>query len=530
MLLENITEDELQFMEDFSDPVVLAECLFNDFDNLSTFDERDFGHVRNGQLSMISYEYIMEDEVKGLSKKDNFKILEGAGTIYNFGARKYGKSLITLIIDIFESIVHLDGWNTIFSSYDAVHIRSVLERVIPVSESHPFLKIFDVKVKRSPTYLLRYKNGFIINSVNMNVASKNPGAQFFGHHTKKLWIEEASKETAKVKEKRVDAISELGCIERISGMTDFTKYSPAGEVFYPLAKKPWVCNLPQYINPMWDNADKQKAAEKYGGEGSVGFRVFVKGEVVEEGISVFDMERVRNNYIENKTIKSFEVSKETFPMFEHRVIVERPANTERMFIFADIGESAPTEIGIVSEVNKKYKYLYNITLYNLDDKQQYKFFKWLILQLKAELTGLDCTDGTGRSIFRSLAEDFPTENLVWVSFNEKIPVDFDKDDKDNVIFKNGKPVYKEEYVSSWSVKHLKDLLYADKMEIPMDFKFDNQFNSVVVMQSSTRIVYKCISEADHLFQAFQVFAIMEWYNVFNNIRPIITKKFSKTGV
>ena len=149
--------------------------------------------------------------------------------------------------------------------------------------------------------------------------------------------------------------------------------------------------------------------------------------------------------------------------------------------------------------------------------------------MKAELTGLDCTDGTGRSIFRSLAEDFPTENLVWVSFNEKIPVDFDKDDKDNVIFKNGKPVYKEEYVSSWSVKHLKTLLYDEKMLIPQDFKFDTQINSVISLTLSNRIVYECVAPSNHLFDAFRVWALTQWTVGFNdNLVP--RKAFSKTGV
>lgn len=529
-LLAKLDEEELLFCEGLHDSVCLSETLFSDVDNLSNFDLDKFAHVRLFQLAMLSYEYIIDD-IPGLSPKENFKLLEGAGNLYNFGARRYGKTLITLILDILLSVIHLDGWETIFSSYDAVHIRSILERIIPTVESHPFYKMYNVHVKRSPTYLLRFNNGFTIHSVNQNMASKNPGGQFFGHHVKKIWMEEASFEIEAVHEKRVDATSEVGCIERLSGMTNFTKYSPSGKIFYDLSKRPWIVNLPQFCNPMWDEKEKKKAEKKYGGESSVGFRVFVKGEIVEEGVSVFDMERVRKNYLDDKTIKTFEVSKETFGIFQERIIVEKPANASVVYIVGDVGESAPTELAIFAKIKNKYRYIYNITLYNLTAKQQETIVKHIGHRVEANFIGLDCTDGTGRAIQRALAEDPAFKNnLVWVSFNEKIPVDFEKDEKDNVIMKNGKPTYKEEYVAEWSVQHLKELLYSERMEIPIDYKFDTQINSIISMQSGNRIVYKCVAEQDHLFQAFQVFSIVEWNSEFILNTPVQKKSFFKSGI
>jgi len=857
-MVERITEEELEFMEDFHDPIAFAECMFSDFDNLQILD-KNFGHIRNAQIPMISYEYMI-DTNEDLSEKENFKLLENTGNIYNFGARRYGKTLVTLLIDMLTSIVHHGGWKTIFSSYDAVHIRKVLELFIPICENHPILKLFRPQVKRSPTYFIRFDNGFVIESVNMNVASKNPGAQFFGHHVKKHWMEESSKEIEKVEEKRIDAVSELGCIERFcvskgskimlsdfttknielieigdkiiawnsknrrleetivknrfdsgirdviklknskdelwltpehkiwckrkthygwrkasvvedseyysnwinyiynkedyykgvliglldsdgrcqitegktqicyqysisqanevlfckfvldylkieysedidsgqrtgtftskdkpihtfrikrkynnfikdtysilelnrdiqlgyiggfiigdgwiddsasliisqtvsvsqlkidriitvtkklnifdnckcsitkkgiwkiyfpkystvlppnsvkgiryreillnteryghkaeklfidgkkekiqvydietdlysfiangfiihnSGMTDFTKYSPAGKIFYNLDKKPWVCNFPQYINPTWDEKEKKKAIKRYGGEGSIGYRVFVKGEVVEDGISVFDMVRVRKNYDEEKVIKHLEIPKDKYSLYKEMLIVERPKNAEVLFISADIGESAPTEIIVISKVNDIYRYLYNITLYNLTDKEQTFIFKYLAEKLNANFIGLDTTDGTGRAIYRSLEEEYGKEHLVWVSFNAKIPVDFEKDEFDKSIFKDGKPLYVEEYVSEWSIKHLKDLLYGEKMNLPLDFKLDTQLNSVISTQSLNRTLYKCVSEEDHLFAAFCVFSISEWSNFFNLINPINKKTFFKGGI
>ena len=526
-LLERLTAEELLVCESLVDPICISECLFSDLDNLAIIKE-NFAHIRLGQFSMLSYEYLI-DEDPSLSPKENFHLLEGAGDIYNLGARKYGKTLITLILDMLLSVIHLDGWKTIFSSYDAVHIRSILERVIPITENHPLLKIYDVHVKRSPTYLLQFKNGFTIESVNQNIASKNPGSQFFGHHVKKIWLEEASFETERVHEKRVDATSELGCIERLSGMTNFTKYSPVGKIFYDLSKRPWIVNLPQFVNPMWDEKENKKALRKYGGESSIGYRVFIKGEIVEDGIAVFDMERVRKCYLDDKEIKILEIDKNTFPIFEQRLVVERPKNATTLYIAADIGESAPTEIVIFVDISQKYRYIYNIVLHNLTDKQQYSIFKYLAQKLKANFIGLDCTDGTGRAIFRALSEDFDKENLIRVAFNEKIPVDFEKDENNNIIIKDGKPVYKEEYVSEWSIQHLKDLFYEEKLELPLDYKLDSQLNAVISMQSTNRTIYKCISEQDHSFQSLQVFSIMAWDTEFRLAKPIRKKEFFKSG-
>jgi hypothetical protein len=185
---------------------------------------------------------------------------------------------------------------------------------------------------------------------------------------------------------------------------------------------------------------------------------------------------------------------------------------------------------VVSKVDKIFKYLYNITLHNLTDKEQFEVFKMLVNRLTPNFVALDTTEGTGRAIFRSMEEIYPKDNLVWVAFNEKVSVDFERDDKNTIVLKDGKPIYREEYITEWSIKHLKDLFYEEKFSLPVDYKLDIQLNSVISMQSGNRIVYQCLNAEDHLFAAFRVFSIAQWQNEFALIRPIMTKVFSKTGV
>lgn len=528
-MLTNISEEELSFIECLCDPICLSECLFHDVDALGLYEEKQFCSLRIGQFPMMSYEYLIDYDPK-LSEKDNFRLKEGAGSVWCFGGRRFGKSLCVEKLDIFCDGINNPANKVGFNSYDAGHIEGMLEDVIVGWEQHPFLKMFNSKrIKRNP-YTIRLRSGWSLIGINSNNSGKNPGDQFFQKHLKKLYIEEAAQEINKVYEKRIDAVDEMGCVFRIAGMTNFTKYSPAGRAFYDLKNRPWIMNVPQYINPQWDEKEKKKAIKKHQGEQSVSYRIFVKGEVVEDGISVLDMERVRKCYTERRKLKTFEINKDNFVHFKQLLILEKPSNVDVCYICADVGESAPTEIIIMFKINKVYQYHYNITCYNLTHKQQFKLFEWLSQKLKAHYVGLDTTDQLGRAIFRDLEESIGRQHMVWCGFNEKIAIGFEKDDNDNWVLKDGKPVHKMEYVDAWSIQRLKHLFYEEVMNCPLDDKLDSQLNSVVASQSANRTLYECRAEADHLLAAFRVFAIAEWSNEFNLIAPVMKKKFCKLGV
>jgi len=536
-MLKQITDEEIEFMECFYNPICQIECLFHDVDALSLYDEEKFGEMRLGQLSMLSYEYMVDLDYKNPDLSDrqnseyNMMLREGAGTVYALGGRNYGKTICVEKVDVPIDALCVPGDKAGFSSYDASHIEGILEDVCLAFEQHPILKDFlEARVKRSPQYTITAKNGWKLTSVNMNITGKKPGGQFYQKHFTKLWIEEASFETNEVYKKRLDSRDELGCVIRAAGMTNFTKHTPCGKIWNTPQKWSQICNLPQYVNPNWNDTKKQDAIREHGGEESITYRIYVKGHIVEDGISVFDMTRVRKCYLEDKAIKHFEVTKDNFDDFKNFIIIDRPPNAEVTYECSDVGETAATEIIIIFKIKDKYRYSYNITAYNLTDEQQYKLMLWVARTIKANFVGLDTTDQLGRAIFRRLSKDIPRENLVWVGFNEKIGVDYEEDENGNQVYKDGKEVLKEEYVSAWSVKRNKDLLYSEQMIIPMDYKFDVQFNSVIAMQSGNRTVYKCTEKEDHLFAAFRVFAIAEWSNLFNLIKPVSTKKFCKAGV
>jgi hypothetical protein len=259
---------------------------------------------------------------------------------------------------------------------------------------------------------------------------------------------------------------------------------------------------------------------------SIGYKVQIEGKVVEDSDSVYDIERIRESYNKKVDIKTFEITKDNFFRFKEILVMEKLVNSDFGYLCSDIGEgAAPTEIIIIFKVKDKYKYTYNITATRLSGDEQYSLFKFVIDLIKPNVVGLDTTSGMGKALASRLTKDYP-ENIIWVSFNEKIRIDFEKDDKGNfVIDSKGQYQYKEEYITDWSIQRLKHLFYNNKMECLTDYKLDVQFGGIVATRSGLRTVYAS-KTANHLHQAFQVFSIVEWQAEFSTLKPTHRRKLS----
>jgi len=529
MLLEKITSEELDFMENWHNPVCMAECLFSNFEDLGEFEEERLSHVRNYQLPFLSYEPIIDDEVEGLSEKQKFRLRKRVGDVINVGARKYGKTLLTLRVDIGISILHDDRWETAFYSIDEKRLRGVLDYIKTACEYHPIFRMWDVKCSYKP-HIKFYskKNHWKLQGVNMTIKGKSPGDQWYQIHAKKIWGEEVSFETKEIYEKRKEAASELGAIIRLAGMTNFTKHSPLGEAFTALENQHKIINLPQYVNPYWDDEEKKDRIKAYGGEDTPNYRVFVEGEIIEDGISEMDMERIRKCYHKNIEIKRFEIPKTRFKRFKDIIIVERPKNTGRIFVCADVGDNQ-TDIIVLSEVEEKYNYLYNITLYGLIKDEQLEVFKYVIEKLEANVIAVDCGDALGRILADDFEKLYSKDNVVRYMGQSKINVGFEQDEEGKVIFKKGEPIYRQEYMAEWAVRRLKVLLYGDRCNLPIDHRFDIQFNALISTISGARKIYNCTNEDDHMFNAWKTFSIAQWLKKDFNQTPRMKQEWA-TGV
>ena len=373
--------------------------------------------------------------------------------------------------------------------------------------------VYDVEVEPYHTIFVR-RNGCVMWSGN---------SQFYQIHAKKIWGEEVSFETQEIFEKRKESISELGAVVRLAGMTDFTKNSPIGKMFFDKTKKNRVCNLPQFCSPYWDDEEKADRIETYGGEDEPRYRVFVGGEVLTDSQYEFDMERIEPFINRKNKIIRYELKKDRFKMFKTFIIVERPKNADRIFIASDIGDGAKgsTEILIIAEIGENYKPLYNITLHNFKHDEQYEVLKYIIEKMEANVIAFDCGEALGRTLADDFEKLYKEENVVRYAGNLKVIVGFEEDENHRPKRdKNGKLIFKEEFMSEWSVRRQKELLYGGRVSLSEDNKFEKQFETVVSTKSGTRVIYACLNPSgDHYWEAWKVFCIAEWLKKSFNDTP-----------
>jgi len=386
-------------------------------------------------------------------------------------------------------------------------------------DNHPFFQIFHLKSRKKTVnrgnYWIATENGHQTYSINENIKGQNPGSGYHQVHYNRFLYEENSYETELGYSKRVDSGSELGFVERLSGIPAFHKASPAAKIFNDTNKLKYLVRLPAFVSPFWDKLENEKRKKAYGGEGSAGYKINILAQIMQDIQSGFDMDRVRKNYNNDKFIKSFEITKENYKNFKNEIIIEGLKNAEKGYIAADIGDgAAPSEIIIIFKVKDKYLYRYNITLFGLIDEEQYQVILWLYTKLKSDYIGIDTTDGTGRAVYRRLAKVIPKKYLIWVHFSEKIVIGFEKDDEGRAKHNSkGQVIEKYEYVIDWSFQILKELMYDQNFDIALDDKVDLQFDGMIQTVSGNRTIYDNMTE-NHLLQAFQVFAITKWQTEF----------------
>jgi hypothetical protein len=313
-------------------------------------------------------------------------------------------------------------------------------------------------------------------------------------------------------------------------MTTFTKTSPIGEIFFDLKNKKKIINLPSYINPTWNEKKEADAIKEFGGKDSPGYQVQIDGKVIEGAESVFDIQRIRQTYLTDKKgegipIKAFEVNKDSFHRYKEIVIIEKPVNADSIGIYADIGEGgAPSEYIIVSKISKIYKYIYRISTFQLSPKEEKEFYRYLINLLQPNIIGIDNTSGVGKALVSDLIKDYP-DNVIPVSFNENIDIDYEKDKNGAYVKdKSGSYVFKQANMVDWSMQCLKDIFYKKEIQCYEDIKLDKQINNVIVGKTKQGKVLYGYKTENHLFQAFQVFGICHFLTEFKNLKPIAKRK------
>ncbi|MFH0805955.1 MAG: hypothetical protein V1901_03720 [Patescibacteria group bacterium] len=564
MIRKQLNEDELFLMEMLHSPKATLEVLYPRGAFQGWIEGESCITVRTFQIPMLAYDCVLEDD-DNLSEQENFEIRVKVGTIYIILGRRLGKTYVSLIGNILLKFLCYSNKEMTFSSYDEKHVGKVLDKVRNFFFGHPFFKQYKKSIRGNPEYTIEAHNGIFLYGINETARGKDPGCNWLGHHSDINFSDETQMSTEVSNSKKVDAIGESGCIEILAGVPLVTKVSPLGRILKDRDKQKNILRFPQYISNIWTDKVAKDREKEYGGKNTLNFKVNVEAELVEGASGAFDLERVRRNYNTEKIIKSFEITKENFSEYKHILILDKYKNSDRTFVFADIGDTAATEIGIIFRINKKYHLVYNITSYRLADNELSEMLAWIFKKVEGNFIGVDAT-GAGKPIYRQLCDLLETKKdkkvicdkcnkeylkinlkedkcpvcgsnvrdlgkkVIWIAFNENIVADFEKDDEGKAVLDDkGKPIFIEENTLIFAVQRLRILFYSELFVIPDNFiKFDEQFSAYFQVSNNNRLSFGSSAD-DHMVQSMQVFSIMEWQTEnLPNINP--KREIKKSGL
>lgn len=531
------TEEELDFFGAIHDSATFLENVFPSDINAPgnwSVDSKCL-ILRPYQFAMIAYDYMYcPDDSK--SEKQNFSLSKGAGTIYNISARNIGKTHCGLLGDAMMSIFLQNSQESCAASFDEKHLKAIAEKISGVVENHKLFQMLHLDgnkktVGRDP-HRVQTAHGHLQVGVNEKVSGNKQGQDFHGLHYKRLSYDEASYMSTEGFEKRIDSGSSTGYVERLFGIPDLRVGSPLGEILNNPKNKKFICRLPQYVREDWDDLQKEKQVDQYGGESSVAYKLNVAGELIEGASSKWDMERIKKNcYKFDKKIQFFEVDKEIFKGLDLLGNLERKEElnkrlksklpierlpSSKIIMASDIGTSgSPSEITIFFGNNDNHwKYEYQISLFKMIVKEQIEVFKWIYDTLGSCFIALDCTNIDGGTIRQGLLDlEIPTENLSNFKMNQNLEVGVDKDEKTGRVLrdKSGRPLMKIENTKAFAIKCLEDIFYNAKVEIPHDEKFLKEFSGFIERYNGNRPSWGSTT-TEHLHDSFLQFALCSWEN------------------
>lgn len=520
-MLKSLTPSEEKLLEAFFNPKCFAETLFTEGSPDGWLTGEPAVKVRLYQIPFLQHDTCLVDDNR-LTQQENFDKRKVAGTLWLICGRLIGKTFISLGINILAKGVQNICKQIVVASYDLAHIKLFVDKVCNTFDSHPFFKKFKKNMKRgNPDYEIKLKNQTEILSVNTNVKGKNPGASHWGKHAHYYYEDETQATTDKSDEPRIDAISELGCIDCLCGIPLVTKTSPLGKKLKDrAASKKYLVKLPQYVNKNFTEEKRIERIKQYGGENTVGYKVNVEAILIEGAYGAFEMSEVRDNYAEDKFIKLFEITPETYDDFKNILILDKYKNAEQVLIGVDVGDRANTEIVIVFKINKKYYYAYRITTFKLSlTKQLPELLYWIFNKLEVNYIGIDSTT-MGKAVYERMVELLPAKKIgerfinrvIWCSFSETMKTGYEKDEEGNLKVDEKSNEYIEKYEPTlpFCVQKLRDMFFDKLFVIPTDdYAFDEQFSSYLEFISGNRISYDSTT-ANHIVQAFEVLAKVIW--------------------
>jgi len=482
------------------------------------WDGKNCLKLRLYQIPLLSFEWNLVDDPR-LSKKENFNNRKSLGDIVGRGGRVYGKSMIVLDIDnIQEAILH-DGEEHLLIAFDEKHLDPRFEYLADAIQNHKFFNLYTLdskkeSINRSNKQVL-LKNGHI--TYGRIEGSKSPGDGWLGLHPQRKSIEEAQMISSVAFNKQVDTQSELGAVERLSGVPDGRRDTPFHEYINDKSKR--VIWYSSNINPYWDDKRKKEAEIKYGGKNSHAYITNVLGEEGDIAFGAWDCDDIRNCMTKG-SVKHFEVNKNNYDRFltlPVSILNLVPDESSEFIIQAsDIGKT-PSEGGVFSLQKGKWNLLYRITQRGLTHFQQAKVFHYIAHTMRSNIIALDTSEGLGESTADHMINEKETEFLncdypkrvMKCNFKTNIVTGYLKNEKGEIVYEDANPVEVKIHTDEFAWIRGMQLFKEQKFILQDDIDIISQFAAEIAVKGQGKTTFSS-PIPNHLISMFKVFLLAEW--------------------
>lgn len=528
MLHRKLTEEEKKVVHVLFDPHKVSGVLFNNelpqIESLQYWDDdRDNKFKpRPYQLPFFSQEYSCLRKPKE-SKKQYFNRLKTLGDRYMFSGRGIGKTMVGLVIDmLLDTMYHYRDWLSLFISSDDSKVKAVYDAYNSTMSHHPFFKMFRGSERRAELTISSGLNGtHKVVGISMALTSADSGAKIESHHANKFYMDESQKATQIIVGKLTHACASDGAIEVFAGITEFSKHHPIGKIVTDWNQRNKVVQLPQYVSEDWTEERKEASIRKHNGKEDPGYKVHVEARIIENTEGLYDIEKIRQAYEinrnKNRHIKHIEISPQNYFRLDDLIILDKPKNCVRTWVAEDWGEKI-AEIIILFEFEKSsgesvFKYVYNITLYNLSAPEEHeKVHECIIKQIQPNFIAFDASEAGGKEVVRRLQKKYNRDSIIPVQLQANVDTDPARDAEGHVIYnKDGTVKFETERAMIYSVYRIKKLFYNNKIEALYDLKLDRQFDAMRAVKTGNSMrIFSASHNDDHEHAAWQAFAIAQF--------------------
>lgn len=420
--------------------------------------------------------------------------------------RGSGKSYAVLEPELVRQALARPGEETMLTSFRKIHVVDRMERVIDYFQTLPFLRLFERRFLRSPSYSLELRTGHTIYGISVGDDPEARMAQ--GKHVSTLAVEEAHQYPDRAWLKLQGAKDPRGCRTLMTGVPD-------GRLDTPFRKADSALNsfegrrfhLTRRADPYFDQKTKADFAETLGGEDQDTFMQEVDAEWGFPVWSAWDLDSIYRCMDDELSVIVVEVSGKLYReqgISPGAVTADLPGPTRpgaKIMIGMDVGYSQPSEIGVFEDWKDRWRLIARVRLVNrMEHDDQAAILDAIGRRYEAGAIGIDTTEGEGRAIAHTMESTFKWGNTIKrVTFTETLQSGWTPPPDVEEVWETARSI---------GTRTLRGLFRHKTVAIPRDEKIPTEFNQEREARNADGTSRVITPPTVHITDMMRVFAVM----------------------